>query len=371
MKASFQQAVLNNLKAQYLRYPEMQQEDTVKFVFQAMLGVGHLLADRESVTAYIKHETDSLQADPDEPLPELLSPDWCRMNLRRAMAEHLSPSMIAGLMMTPCAHASFSREDVLRFCKSLAESGTMELTDPEALKTITDNTWLPSHSPLYREKYHPAYRVIPAAWIPYMGAVCEIAGRMAEANRLLVTIDGPCASGKTTLARKLAEVFHAATVHTDDYVIPHAQKTAERLAVPGGNCDAERLVQEIVDPWKKGLSVRYRRYDCMQDRLLPEEDLPDSDILILEGSYSNLPEIRKAADVRIFLDISRDIQNARLRQRESPESLKRFYDRWIPLEEAYFAAYGLPDADCIVIRGQSAACEDPDPAGATAVPAEK
>ena len=199
----------------------------------------------------------------------------------------------------------------------------------------------------------------------------EIIGKIRMHKHPLVTIDGPCASGKTTLAEQLAEKLPAAVVHTDDYVITHAQKTAERLAIPGGNCDADRLLREILTPWKKGLSVRYRRYDCMQDRLLPEEDLPDSDILILEGSYSNLPEIRKAADVRIFLDISRDIQNARLRQRESPESLKRFYDRWIPLEEAYFAAYGLPDADCIVIRGQSAACEDPDPAGATAVPAEK
>ena len=57
----------------------------------------------------------------------------------------------------------------------------------------------------------------------------------------LVTIDGPCASGKTTLAEQLAEMLPAAVIHTDDYVVPHALKTAERLAIPGGNCDAERL----------------------------------------------------------------------------------------------------------------------------------
>lgn len=169
----------------------------------------------------------------------------------------------------------------------------------------------------------------------------------------LVTIDGPCASGKTTLAAQLAEKLPAVVVHTDDYVIPHAQKTVERLAIPGGNCDADRIVQEILIPWKKGKPVRMHRYDCIRDCLLPEEVLPDSNILILEGSYCNLPEIRQEADVRIFLDIPRDIQKARLQKRESPESLKRFYNRWIPLEEAYFAAYGLPDAKCILIDGGS------------------
>ena len=168
----------------------------------------------------------------------------------------------------------------------------------------------------------------------------------------LITIDGPCASGKTTLASELAAQISASVVHTDDYVIPHVQKTAERLKIPGGNCDAERLLREVVIPWTEYQPVRMRRYDCKADILLPEKALPENDVLILEGSYSNLPGIREKADVRIFLDVSRDLQEARLRKRESPESLKRFYDRWIPLEKAYFAAYGLPDAGCIVINGR-------------------
>ena len=168
----------------------------------------------------------------------------------------------------------------------------------------------------------------------------------------LVTIDGPCASGKTMLASELAAQVSASVVHTDDFVIPHVQKTSERLKIPGGNCDAERLLREVVIPWTEHQPVRMRRYDCKADILLPEEALPENDVLILEGSYSNLPGIREKADVRIFLDISQDLEEARLRKRESPESLKRFHDRWIPLEEAYFAAYDLPDPDCILIVGQ-------------------
>ena len=181
-----------------------------------------------------------------------------------------------------------------------------------------------------------------------------IARQIRMQKHPLVTIDGSCASGKTTLASELAAQVSASVVHTDDYVIPHVQKTAERLTIPGGNCDAERLLHEVVIPWTEHQPIRMRRYDCKADILLPEEILPENEALILEGSYSNLPGIREKADVRIFLDVSRDLQEARLRKRESPESLRRFYDRWIPLEAAYFTAYGLPDTKCIRIDGGAA-----------------
>ena len=169
-------------------------------------------------------------------------------------------------------------------------------------------------------------------------------------RRPLVTVDGPCASGKTTFASYLAGILDAAVVHTDDYVVPHSMKTKERLALPGGNCDAERLMREVVTPWRGGLPVLVSRYDCHADRLLPPEALPDCGVLVLEGSYCNLPEIREAADVRFFLDTAPEIRESCLRERESPESLRMFIERWIPLENAYFSAFGLPDAECVVIR---------------------
>ena len=106
----------------------------------------------------------------------------------------------------------------------------------------------------------------------------------------------------------------------------------------------------MIAPWKRGVPVKYRRYDCREDRLLPEEILPDSPVLILEGSYSNLPAIRAYAAVRLFVDAPVEIRMRRLQSRETPESLRRFQEKWIPLENAYFAAYGLPDGECAVVR---------------------
>ena len=46
-REAFEQEILYRLKAQRLRTPVMQPEDVVKLVFQAMLGVGHLLQSRD------------------------------------------------------------------------------------------------------------------------------------------------------------------------------------------------------------------------------------------------------------------------------------------------------------------------------------
>ena len=216
-RKEFELEMLRCLRAHRLRAPQMQEQDAVKFVFQAMLGPGHLLADRDTVTERIAREMDGLTPDPDEPLTEELSPAWCRLNLARAAAEGLEPGTVAGLMASPQDGFRFSRQDVLEACRGLTASGE---ADPER---ILDGDWLPSHSEIYRDRYRPAYRVIPAYWIPCMEAVIRISGRKPGTGRTTVTIDGPCASGKTTLASRLAGVFSAGTVHTDDVVIPHRE----------------------------------------------------------------------------------------------------------------------------------------------------
>lgn len=174
-RKTFEQEILYRLKAQCLRTPAMQPEDVVKFVFQAMLGVGHLLSAREKVTQYIAREMDGLWADSAEPLFEILSPSWCRLNLRRAMADNIRPQIIAGLMTASGCEITFTRQDVYDCCRRIGRSGEYGLKDDRVPDAILDAQWLPSHSDMYREKYHPAYRVISTDWIPCMKAIRRIA----------------------------------------------------------------------------------------------------------------------------------------------------------------------------------------------------
>ena len=59
--------------------------------------------------------------------------------------------------------------------------------------------------------------------------------------RLLIAIDGCCATGKTTLARQLAERYECNLFHMDDFFLRPHQRTEERLAAPGENIDHERF----------------------------------------------------------------------------------------------------------------------------------
>ena len=169
-REAFEQEILYRLKAQCLRTPDMQPEDVVKFVFQAMLGVGHLLSSREKVTRYIAREMDELLPDPTEPMFEILSPAWCRLNLRPAMAANLQLQVIAGLMLASSCEIAFTRQDVYDCCRRISRSGEYCLKDDKVPDAILDAQWLPSHSDIYREKYHPAYRVISTDWIRSMEA---------------------------------------------------------------------------------------------------------------------------------------------------------------------------------------------------------
>ena len=300
-KKAFEQNLLSHLEEQRALCPAMQLQDMVKCIFQAMLGVGHLLSSRERVREFIFREMESVQPDPLEPLFETLSFSWSRLNLRRAKAERIQPDTIAGLMLTSQPAMQFTRQEVFAVCERMMQRSFGHNADKAELASILDESWLPSHSDTYSEKYCPAYRVISTEWLPCMDAIRRISWEKGCTDRLLITLDGPCASGKTTLAHKLSRVFQAPVIHTDDFVIPHAQKTQERLAIPGGNCDAERLVEEVLKPWKQGTSVKYRKYDCFSDCLQPEETLQNGEMLIMEGCYCNLPQIRRYAAVFLTL----------------------------------------------------------------------
>ena len=129
---SFSKAMLRYLEEQLQRYPAMQQQDIVKFVFQAMLGAGHLVSSRDAVTEYAAREMALLPADPGETLYEMLSPSWCRLNLRAAKARAFTPSVIAGLMSSPGKTVPFTRQDVYTFCKEFT-AGKLLIRDPALL----------------------------------------------------------------------------------------------------------------------------------------------------------------------------------------------------------------------------------------------
>lgn len=90
----------------------------------------------------------------------------------------------------------------------------------------------------------------------------KIAELLSQKERVIVGIDGCCASGKTTLADKLSRSFDCNVFHMDDFFLRPGQRTQERLSEVGGNVDYERFHDEVIIPLLKNESFSYRPYDC-------------------------------------------------------------------------------------------------------------
>lgn len=182
-------------------------------------------------------------------------------------------------------------------------------------------------------------------------AVCaleNIRAELKQKDRVLVAIDGPCASGKTTLAKELSELLQCPVVHADHFFLRPEQRTAARLAEPGGNMDRERL-SEVLLPLREGKEARYRPFLCSHQYLGEPILILPAPVILVEGSYSCHPDLEGLYDLRIFLCIESREQMKRLAQRESPESLERFRERWIPLENRYFSEYGIKNRAHLIL----------------------
>ena len=82
---------------------------------------------------------------------------------------------------------------------------------------------------------------------PCFAEICErIDGLLSEKQTVLVAIDGCCGAGKTTLAAILAEKYDCNVFHMDEFFLRPEQRTARRLAQPGGNVDYERFREEVL-----------------------------------------------------------------------------------------------------------------------------
>ena len=166
---------------------------------------------------------------------------------------------------------------------------------------------------------------------------------------VLAALDGHCGSGKTTLAAQLAAQFpRSITVHTDDFYLPPAQRVPGWEHTPCANMDLARLRAEVLEPARAGQPFLYKAYSCREGAYLPPVACAPRRLVLVEGSYSHHPSLAACYDLRVFVTCSKAEQALRLQAREGAR-YAAFAQRWVPLEEAYFAKYAIePHADLIL-----------------------
>ncbi len=154
-------------------------------------------------------------------------------------------------------------------------------------------------------------------------------------ERVLIAIDGRCASGKSTLANRLQEELSCNLIHMDDFFLRPEQRTAQRYNEPGGNVDRERFLAEVLEPLQRGEAFSYRPFDCHAMALGAPIAVQPKAVTVIEGSYCCHPALWAAYDLHIFLTTTPEKQLERLAER-SGANLPMFREKWIPLEMQYF-----------------------------------
>jgi uridine kinase len=177
----------------------------------------------------------------------------------------------------------------------------------------------------------------PLIYNEYKDVFDVIENLLKDNEKLLIAIDGRCGGGKSTLGSLLKEQFDCNIFHMDDFFLPFEMKTEERLKKAGENVHYERFEEEILKILQNDKSVTYRKYMCNIGEFSQPIKAESKNLNIVEGSYSLHPKLRNYYDYKIFVTVDSKVQYERILKRNGKEKLQEFLNKWIPMEEHYFA----------------------------------
>ena len=338
------QALLTHAQA----HPYLRPQDVFKFIYQSSFGCEHMVSSPSGAVEYIRSEYEKIPAtNVKKALVEALDGQYSRVDL--SYLDYGLSAETLGKLFCASSKKEVGGEHMLKekieVARILAREGLFDFTSDEferAIEEWQDGGYPPvHHSDSFRELYHPSYRVISNKYVPFLPLLAKI-DTLMEKGRAIVALEGGSASGKSTLGQILSEIYDCTLFHMDDFFLRPEQRTPERYAEVGGNVDRERFLSEVLMPLKKGEAVEYRRFDCSTMELMPVERVEPKKLTVIEGAYSMHPELADYYDFSVFLDISDELQRARIEKRNSPAVAQRFFDEWIPLERTYFSGFDIP-----------------------------
>lgn len=323
------------LKEHLKKYPDMQPSDAVKLAYQSCFGPEHMITDPTAAVSRIKAEYAQAEHT-DMPRVECLG-RFSRLYLDSEFSD-AELSLIGKMFVSSARLPKGDMRELygmLGRIEYFAELGQMSFSgsDFRKFRAEYEAFGCPAirHSEGYREKYQPSYRLIDSRYVRLLPLIFELTRR----DKTILAIDGRAASGKTTAAYLLAELFDGQVIHLDDFFLPFDMRTVERLSEPGGNMHRERFMSEVVE--KLGSELSYRVFDCSTGEYKNEpRRIPASRLTVCEGAYSLHPELGKYYDLAVFSTIGKDEQKQRIIARNGMQLWRKFHDHWIPMEECYF-----------------------------------
>jgi len=164
----------------------------------------------------------------------------------------------------------------------------------------------------------------------------------------VVGIDGPGASGKSTVAGRLASMLELSLVHTDDFFRPPSARR-DRPASIGEYYDVARLRAEALEPLRAGRGAIFACFDWDSGALSDEPvHVKANEIVLVEGVYSASPELADLVDKVIFVATPAEERLRRLRGLIAPGD---WDTDWLAAENEYFSTVRPMDFFDLVISG--------------------
>lgn len=332
-------------------YPLSTIQDFIKYLYQSTLGSAHLIQNVEDNYNYLLNEYESIQYDSNHVLYERISDELVRVHLEAIDSNDLK---VYHALFMKSVDVTSSKESLLSVFDEV-EKGIIERWIPFDL-----NEWVNkineykskdcptvSHSTIFRENYHPHYRLMKSEYIPYLELLHHI---NALAQPCVICIDGKSGSGKSTCAQVLSEIYGYPIVHMDDFFLQKEQRTENRLSEIGGNVDYERFYAEVVLPILNKQSFSYQVFDCQSMSMANSKEISFDKGIIIEGCYSMHPKFENYSHLKVFMDISFELQKERILKRNGEYMLKRFIEEWIPKENLYFDTFNIKEKADIIIN---------------------
>lgn len=334
-----------------------QPRDVVKMCYQAAFGAEHLLDNLEVAREYFYREYHTV-----DPVPgcifEPISPHTCRVNMGAWKAAGMDPSWLFNMFVSSAGPKTPGDETFLRYlvqAEELIGSGItgMDLEEYKLfIQEYLQNGISPvHHSDAYRQGEKPAYRLTDCGFMELLPVLEKISHLPNQGKATVIAIDGPAASGKSTLGHMLQQVLGAGVVHMDDFFLPKELRTEERLSEAGGNIHYERIIEQILPYVSNPEEFSYRVFDCSTMTMGGKRTVPQSPYRIVEGSYSHHPKFGCYADLRIFIEIDAELQKQRIINRNGEALWKMFHKAWIPLENKYFEDFAIKSAADLLVSG--------------------
>lgn len=333
------------------KYPRLEIQDLLKTLHQSVFGCGHFL--NSNAYEFLCNELESVK-DFRTCYVEALDGEFSRIYLSIVKNKELSAETLFKLFLLSSDKTEGNTallEYKLSILLKLVKNNRINLPYEVLKASIAD--WRNSdyklcrHSDIYRKTYAPSYRVVHNDFIRILPLLSYIDKN--KDRQLTIAIDGGSASGKTTLASLLSEIYECNVFHMDDFFLRSEQRTKERLNEPGGNVDRERFLKEVLLPLSEGRDIDYRPYDCHLKCIKETNHIKKARVNIIEGAYSMHPELLKFYDYRVFMDIDESSQRSRIIKRNSTELQKRFFNEWIPLEDKYFKSFDIKNSSDLII----------------------